>query len=315
MLVTAIAWLYAPFLLSQRPMALQQFWVDVIHWREFFVADSGAFWLDWYKSSRLQSKGDLGMVSVSSLCWLAVASLWYGTLCEAWGPISSSSVREHAACSAWLLVFLPPIVVPTCFCSVAAARRCSSQTAELVLPALAALCLVALSVAEAVMALWMLVGFGGCCRSFIAGLLLKASLLGMILAAVEHYFRRLGPHCEVPARRCMCSRVAWLWLASHRMSADLLVSSLVLWPTVLLPLVTCSFGGREEEPARWSIPRCEENGGSPLLCRASSNPDLLAFADPSPVHGSRRRWSHGGGSYTDLGSEWDTSLEQRRVCG
>lgn len=251
--MTIVSWLYAPFIFNPHQFARKHILEDRRVLCRFFWKNWGAGWLRWYEEFQLKPRTGLS-ISMLDLNFLVVflgVSVWFAVVnhkVSMMQVIFSSQVyiKEVAA---WTL--LPPVFSSWLLCLLVSAstaavrsmrRTCckvrDESTWDLLrklVPVLAFL-VVALEVTEALLALQLLRRMGRW-KDFIAGLILKYLLLEVVIFLAE------GLLCSRCTRGSSCCRperglqALYFWVLTNRMFRDMVTSTLILTPLLLLSFV------------------------------------------------------------------------------
>jgi hypothetical protein len=287
--LTAVAWLYAPFLFNPYMFSLKPFWDDVRSWFAFFLEDAGNHWVAWYTEKQLKpKKGPRHGLDAAFLLMCFLLLTW----CEVVSlKVQGLAYMYSAVESAWelhVMTFMPPVlaslalcVLASCFEGVIISFRSWLQkreaadagaldledppTGDIVIEkrthcsmtpvALIAVLASGLDIAETAYALRMFY-IVGWTDAVLAGSVLKLLTLVICLCCGEDLLRS----------RCFRSVGCFglplqLWVRAHRMSRDLLTSSIILG--ALVPLVIL-------------------NGLNNFFCPGCSIHQLLIFRDHKP---------------------------------
>jgi len=259
--LTITSWLYAPFLFNPYMFSPMSFLADLESWCEFFFEDRGKNWISWYtekqlkpdKGRRIGIDAALAITCLLLFTWYELLSLKVQSFTKIYGSAENTSLLK-------LLAFVPPIAASGVLCIlliiiegvVQVLHRCIQHAHSLdggatadgvdleaatetkrvcgTMPlALVSVLVLGLDGFELA---WTLKDFysSGWTDAVIAGVVLKLLLLSTCLCWCEdllrsHCFEKMG---------CFGLPVQ-LWVHSHRMSRDLITSTLIL--SALTPLV------------------------------------------------------------------------------
>jgi len=260
--LTISSWLYAPFLFNPYMFSPKSFLVDLGSWCTFFFAERGEHWTLWYTEKQLKpDKGRrIGIDAASVITclllftWYELVSLKVMSFATIYGEVENSWVLQT-------LVFFPPVAASGVLCIllplfegvVRLIHRCIqlmfaqdgvAHEAGVDIEAadsepnrgcgampLAPISVMAL-VLDALEAAWTLRDFYsvGWTDGVIAGVALKLLVLSIFLCWCEDFLR--SPFFQKMG--CLGLPVQ-LWVRAHRMSRDLVTSTIIL--STLTPLV------------------------------------------------------------------------------
>lgn len=254
------SWLFGPFVFNPYQFHIQYFSGDLKCLAAFFLQDNGRHWVEWYERTQLKRSSGRSVIDISFFIGAITVVAWYAMMdvkSSALSLIFSEYFKDDPV-NLNMLVLVPPFILSTVFCFMTVGlellggllmralrrfdnyrhpenlevddapgkRRCSLRMPL----ALSSVCVLALDILEAVIALLRLhrVGWE---RAFVAGLMLKWGILSLLLKLAEGSLRfqslqRVVGRLAIPLE---------LWVRAHRMLRDILTSSLII--AALTPLV------------------------------------------------------------------------------
>lgn len=252
--LTIISWLYAPFIFNPYQFSHRYFRTDIASLREFFLDKGAKSWTEWYERTQLYQTKGLRVTVSDIFYWLFLICVWYTTVgakMHVYYTLIPGDIWQ-------VLPILPPMIVSFIGTAIAAATEpnCGGEYTAGAAPtfhlAIVAPVIALVDTVEALSSLGFLISIGWW-RTVVAALLLKYFLLSWFLLIVESMVG-LG-WCPKGYFR------AWarLWLYSHRMAMDLVVSCLIF--CTLSPIVLFDKGRH-------------------AVCKSCSFHNLIVFRDP-----------------------------------
>ncbi|CAK9059956.1 unnamed protein product [Durusdinium trenchii] len=253
--LTIISWLYAPFVFNPHQFARRHILEDRRVLCHFFWKNWGAGWIRWYEEYQLKPRTGLSisMLDFNFLVFFLGVSVWFAVVNHKVSMMqvifsSQAYMKEVAA-----VTLLPPIFTSWISCFLVSQitrvvssirRRCchaqGESTWDVLRPLVPffAFLVVALEVFEALAALEILRRMQRW-KDFLAGLILKYLLLEVTIFLAEGLMRS---RC---AKGC-CGRerglqALYFWILTNRMFRDMLTSSVILSPLLLLSLLNSGF--------------------------------------------------------------------------
>jgi len=255
--LTIISWLFAPFIFNPYQFSFKYFRDDVASLRGFFVADGSRKWVEWYETTQLKPGVGLRVTIMDIFYWLFIIGVWFTSVGAKMHIFETLFPSEQLSV---IFANLPPIICTTSISAIAAAlepclgfihgrdSRAAPSFHLVVAAPTCALCLVF----ETFATVWFLIDISWW-KSVVTVIILKYFFMSMLLSLVEGlvslrwirtgYFRAFFR----------------LWLYSHRMAMDLVVSLLIFCTT--LPLVAFDY--------------CREQ-----VCKGYSIHNMLVFRSP-----------------------------------
>ncbi|CAJ1393426.1 unnamed protein product [Effrenium voratum] len=248
--LTIISWLYAPFVFNPHQFARRHIMEDRRVLCQFFFQNWGSGWIRWYEEFQLKPRVGLSisMLDFNFLVVFLGISVWFAVVNH-----KVSMMQVIFSTHTWMkevaaLTLLPPIFTSLVMCllcsSCCALTRClrrickkSDPTWELLrkLLPIMTLVVVLLEVLEAAACLEILRTTARW-KDYIAGLMLKYLLLEVVIFLAEGLLRS---RC---ARSGACRpdkglQTLYFWVLSNRMFRDMLTSTVILVPLLLLSFV------------------------------------------------------------------------------
>lgn len=224
LVMTIISWLYAPYIFNPYQFSFKYFRTDVKSLHEFFFADGGMKWKEWYEKTQLGMTKGIRVTINDILYWFFLIAAWYTTV-GAKMHVYSTLIPNGEI---WqILPVLPPVILSTIAATIGAflepcfgkqygrdPRAARSFHMAYVAPVIAFL-----DVIEVVGTLFfvLLIDWR---RTFAASLILKYFFLSLWLGIIESFLGLgwSGSYLESYMR---------LYLYGHRMAMDLLVSCFI----------------------------------------------------------------------------------------
>jgi len=77
--LTVTSWLYTPYIFNPYQFFYQEWW-DFRHWRDFFFADGGRQWYEWYQETQVKPMDGVRATPLDVMYWLLYVFSWYTVL-------------------------------------------------------------------------------------------------------------------------------------------------------------------------------------------------------------------------------------------
>jgi 1,3-beta-glucan synthase len=237
-LLTVVAWLFAPAIFNPYQFAHRYFRKDWTDWFDFFFSGSSTHWIEWYENTQLKPSSGVRASMLDTLMWVLFISCWNMVLKHKM-HVLTVVFPGFKMVSTQVLALLPPVASSFCLCvlmSLPVVKRRCPRLGGLSLAVLAPIVMV-FDLVEGIASLRQLILLGWW-KAFVGGLVMKYALLSFLLLCSEIGFRFKGEAHGSVANALDASLK--LWLHCHRMAMDMLCSLLILCsltPFVLLDYI------------------------------------------------------------------------------